>query len=507
MNVAVAAPSSLAADAGGSVARFGGNAVDAAIAATLVAMVTEPGVCAFGGGGFVTVWGPSTDAVTIDGYMEMPGRGLPPERFGRGGRTVWLDYGGGLETIVGHGSVATPGGLEALAVASRRFGHSPWQELFAPVIEHVEHGFPLSPPCSLYLGVAFDRVFGWHPESSEALAPGGVLVEEGGLVHIAHLADSLRHIASHGAEEFYRGDIARAIAADMEANGGLLTRADLASYQAVERRPLMATMNGWTIATNPGPAIGGAALCAMVRLVAGRTGEAFDANTVEHVVNAQRAVFGFRREHLDHANDRMPAVQQLLELSAEGDWRRVLRTPSTVHISAVDDSGLGCSITMSAGYGSGVMTPSTGIWMNNSLGEIELNRQGYHALPPGTRLVSNMAPTVAHDRSGAVVAIGSPGADRITTAILSTLIRFLGHGADIKAAVEAPRLHVEYGEAVTVAHEPGLDMTRVDLSARAFDSNHMFFGGVGATVWDPATGFQAAADSRRAGGISVPGVT
>jgi len=486
----------------------GGNAVDAAIAAVLVAMVTEPGVCALGGGGFITVWGPDTEAVTIDGYMEMPGRGLAKDRFGGGGRTVTMQYGGDLTTIVGHGSVATPGGLEALSVASRRFGTAPWNALFEPVIEQVVRGFPLSAACSLYLDVSFEPVFGWHDTNRSILSHDGKVLNEGDAVHIPDLADSLRHLASEGAADFYRGDLAAAIVADMADNGGLITAADLAEYQAVERRPLLATLDGWTIATNPGPAIGGAALCAMLRLVAGRTGDAWTEEVIGAVVNAQRSVLGYRRDYLDTAIDRNPGIRRLLELSAEGDWRRVLRSPSTVHVSAVDDEGHGCAITMSAGYGSGVISEGTGIWMNNSLGEIELNRQGYHALAPGARLVSNMAPTVGRSREGSVIAIGSPGADRITTAILSTLINFVTHDEDLSHSIEEPRIHVEFADDVpVVAYEPGREPAGIDFRTRAFDAKHMYFGGVSAAVWHPETGFQAAADSRRAGGISLPDPT
>ena len=116
--VAVATTSQLAADGAKDVAERGGNAVDCALAAALFTMNTEPGVCALGGGGFVTIWVPESEPVTIDGYVEMPGRGLPRERFGQGVFDVTMEYGGGITTTVGHGSVATPGALAALGLAS-----------------------------------------------------------------------------------------------------------------------------------------------------------------------------------------------------------------------------------------------------------------------------------------------------------------------------------------------------------------------------------------------------
>jgi len=101
------------------------------------------------------------------------------------------------------------------------------------------------------------------------------------------------------------------------------------------------------------------------------------------------------------------------------------RSPSTVHTSAVDDTGLACSITVSAGYGSGAVIPGYGFGLNNSLGELELTTEGLHALPTGQRLLSNMAPTVGRSNDGEVLAIGSPGADRITSAIATVLLALL----------------------------------------------------------------------------------
>ena len=133
--VAVASGSQLAADAGAAVARAGGNAVDAAIAAVLTSMTTEPGVCSLGASGFVTV-GPSDGTpVTIEGYAAMPGLGLAREALGQNAWEVELGYGGGMKTIIGFGSVAVPGAIAALGHASRRYGRLPW-----PVRRHCPRG-------------------------------------------------------------------------------------------------------------------------------------------------------------------------------------------------------------------------------------------------------------------------------------------------------------------------------------------------------------------------------
>lgn len=156
-------------------------------------------------------------------------------------------------------------------------------------------------------------------------------------------------------------------------------------------------------------------------------------------------------------------------------------------------------MTMSAGYGAGAMP--AGLWMNNSLGEIELMGRDPHALPPGTRLISNMAPTVARHGDGSILAIGSPGADRITTSIASTLLRYIDQGLSLQEAVDAPRLHIEVGDETVASVEPGIELHT--MPTKSFAEHAMYFGGVQAASWHPDRGFEGAADPRRAGGIAV----
>ena len=139
----MAATSPLAAQAGIDLIHAGGSAVDAAIAAMLVATVTEPGVVSPLGGAFVNIWPADGSPVVVDGNVEMPGRGLPRERFGAGVREIHTTYGGGLTVYAGHGSVATPGALAAFGRAHERYGAAPWAELLAPAISAARDGFPL----------------------------------------------------------------------------------------------------------------------------------------------------------------------------------------------------------------------------------------------------------------------------------------------------------------------------------------------------------------------------
>jgi len=494
--VAVASSTKVAAEAGAAVAREGGNAVDAAIASAWVGAVAEPGICAPGSGGFVTVWGPDGDPVTIDGYIEMPGRGLASERFEKGTHKVHLDYGGGVSMHVGHGSVGTPGGPAALSVASERYGRVPWAVALEPAIELARNGFELSPPARQYLEFSGTKVFGWHPDSRKALHhDDGTLLELGETIQVDGLVGSLERLARYGAADFYTGEIGHAIAADMADNGGLITEADLEQYQPIVREALVGPVGEWIVATNPPPAIGGVVLGAMLRLLGDRPSNPWSRDDVERMVEVQNSVLGFRRDRVDMREDIVEAIEEM---------QAAFRSPSTVHTSAVDSSGLACSITLSAGYGSGVMVPGTGLWLNNCLGEIELNRRGLHSWPVGARLVSNMSPTVARDSTGRVLSIGSPGADRITTAILQVFANHANAGMSLAGSIAHPRMHLEMtDEGPRMVAEPGIPTGLGGVPWRTTPDLSMYFGGVGVAEWSPAGGLVAEADPRRTGGTAV----
>jgi gamma-glutamyltranspeptidase/glutathione hydrolase len=506
--VSIASASQLAADAGSAVADAGGNAVDAAIGASICSMVTDPGIIAPGSGGFMTVWPSDGAPVVIDAYAEMPGRGLPPERFGRGGREIVMTYGGQTSTIVGYGSVATPGAFAGLRLAWERYGDAPWEELFVPAIDAIERGFPLSAAAAEYLGHSHELVFGWDPPSYDVIHhDNGRHLSAGDTVIIPDLADSLRQLAQEGVDTLYGGDLGARIADAVEEHEGVLTLRDLTEYEAIVRKPITVSVDDWTIATNAPPAVGGATMAAMLLLMGIKGFDKWEADDVARLVTVQDAVRTFRRNRLDELHDRGAEAAKLLELAGSGDLESLSGSASTIHTSTADSDGLGCSVTISAGYGSGAMVAGTGMWLNNSLGEIELHPGGFHGVEPGVRLVSNMAPTVARSRHGAVLAIGSPGADRITTAISSTLVNFMHLGMSLSDAIDHARLHTELFDGTpTVSYEPGIDVSEVDdFDLRRFPDLSMYFGGVQASLWDPLAGFFEYADPRRSGGVAHGG--
>ncbi|MBA2507632.1 MAG: gamma-glutamyltransferase [Nocardioidaceae bacterium] len=508
--VAVAAPNDLSASAGTRLAAEGGNAIDAALAAVLVTMVSEPGLVSLASGGYLTIQPPDGSApVTIDGWVDMPGRGLPAERFGRAVWDVRTPYGGDTTMTVGHGSVATPGTLKAVERAHQRFGRVPWAQVLAPAIAAARDGFPLNQASHAYLEYVHLEIFGWQPESYAVLHDAdGTLVPRGSTVRVPDLAASLQQIAVEGSDAFYTGDIAKLMADDLEAHGGILTLDDLAAYEVAERPALTVRQGGWQLATNPGPAMGGVCMSALLAMCDGRPARgSWSPDELAHLVRSQHAVFGIGINRHDDEDARLGLARELLN--------RSLGSASTAHVSTVDDDGGACAVTVSAGYGSGVLSPGTGIWLNNCLGEQELVLNGVHALQPGTRLNSNMAPTVGRrERDGAALAIGSPGSDRIVTAVAQVLALHLNGGLDLAAAIAHPRVHVRVRDGqdppVRIDHEADLRLPaglsdELGLPTRSMDTHAMYFGGVGAAQWEPGGGLTAAGDPRRTGSVAVTG--
>ncbi len=509
MTCAIAAPSPASAQAGLRMARAGGTAADAAVAAMVVAMSSEPGIVSPLGGGFVAVWPRGGEPEVIDGNVEMPGRGLPQERLGSGLRKITTSYGGGVTMYAGHGSVATPGAFAALGEAHRRHGRLPWSDVLAPAIEVTTAGYRLGASAASYLAITGTTLFAWDQETAR------LLLDEHGAPHVAGhvirdhaLSASLQQVAQRGAEELYVGEIGRAIAADCAAREGLITGADLTAYQAVVRPALTSRLGSWALATNPPPSIGGPLLTVMLAELMAREGR-----TWADVIEIQEHVLRYRHHVHDFSEDLEEDGYTVLDLVASEGLRGLALPPSTAestaHVSVVDDEGMACAITASSGYGSGATVPGTGLMLNNCLGEPELNRRGVHVLPSGTRLASNMAPTVARNPDGATLAIGSPGADRITTALMQVLTRYCLMGVPLGEAIDRPRLHVKVveDEGAQLEYEQDEELAvavaAADLPATVHPALSMYFGGVAAALLDGAGQLAAAGDPRREAATAV----
>lgn len=485
VRMAVAAPSTTVTGAASLTAEAGGSAVDVAIVSVMTAMSTEPGVCAPGGGGFLTIDVPGSPPVVIDGYMARPGLGFVGEARMR---EIYMEYGGGMTTMVGAGSVAVPGVFAGLEMASDMFGTMPWADLMDIVASTIADGFPLGPAAHRYLVYAFEPIFSQDETIRRALTNNGELKSIGEPVVFEGLAETLRYIGEEGSRVLYEGDLGAAIVGDLADSGGLLTREDLAAYRAIPRQPLSMEAGGWKLDINPPPAVGGVTVALALNEVKQSVEKGPGA-----WANALTNAFQTRFDSIDRGSSRESSAAEALVLAG-------LRAPSTISIAVADENGCAVAGTFSAGYGAGVAAAGTGLMLNNSLGEVELVAK---VGSPGERMNSNMAPTVAR-RGRDVVAIGTPGADRITSALVVTL-EWLVAGLHLSEAIEHPRVHPEFGDwGIRIAAEPGLDLTGITYTIREFDDLHMYFGGVNGAALEDGE-LHGHADSRRQGAVALIG--
>jgi gamma-glutamyltranspeptidase / glutathione hydrolase len=437
----------------------------------------------------------------------MPGKGLPEAAFGAGGKphTVVLKYGAGVNSTVGGPSVAVPGALRGWETLLARHGRLTLKECLAPAARLAREGFRLCRTAGMWLEVAAE-VLRLTDETRKNFYRGERVYVEGEEVRFPELAETLDALGEEGADLFYRGRLSRQISSYVLSMGGIITEKDLEEYEAVVREPLDVAYGPGEIYTNGPPSAGGATLAQMLRIVsaydlAGLPEEEF----VTVMAGAMRLALADRETAYveGEENDRV-AARLTSEEYAAAQRKRIFGafgSPHTTHLSCVDADGVAVSITASMGYGSGLVVPGTGIPLNNALGEPELNPKGFHALRPGQRLVSSMSPTVVSSEEGGLVALGSPGASRIPTAILQTLVNVLDLGMPLETAVLAPRFHAE-GD--LFAYEAGARKANLEDYGRvlAYDEPSMYFGGVNAVRRTPQGLFEAAADPRRSGGAA-----
>jgi gamma-glutamyltranspeptidase / glutathione hydrolase len=496
----VAAGHPLTAEAGAGVLREGGNAVDAAVAAVLASFAVESPLTGFGAGGFMMVHH-GAETVLLDFFVAAPGR----DGIERGAELAAVPVHFDAETVqtfyVGPASCGVPGTAAGLELALRRFGSAPLTELVGPGVRLAREGAPVNAEQAYILDILapiHERLEG----TRELYAPAGRTLREGETFCFPELAEALERFGAEGAEPFRRGEVAAALSDHVIAHGGTLGRDDLASYEAVERRPIRTAFRGTEVLTNPPPSSGGILVAYCLGLLE-RLGER---SGPEQLVAAMGAANAARGEAFAEA------------LYGEGLEAELLDPPildrvagdllgSTTHIAVLDAEGMCASVTCSNGSGSGVLVPGTGVILNNMLGEEDLNPLGFHAIAPGRRVPSMMAPTVVLRGGEIELGLGSAGSNRIRSAILQTIVRAVEEGMGADEAVRAPRLHFEAG---IVQAEPGIDEAALArIEARGIPvlrrpAINLFFGGVQAVARDPSSGaLSGGGDPRRGGSVAL----
>jgi gamma-glutamyltranspeptidase/glutathione hydrolase len=482
----VAAGHPLSAEAGASVLRAGGNAVDAALGAVLVSCVCEPLLTGLGAGGYMLVAHPDRRPVLLDFFVEAPGRGAtaasPADLM-----PVEVSFGDAVQVFnIGVASVGAYGVARGVCEAATRFGRMPLAELVAPAVKLAREGVEMSQR-QAYVAQILSPIVTSTEEAAALFAPNGVLLRAGERMRQPELADTLARLGAEGTDPFYTGDIAAAIADWIGERGGVLTREDLASYAVVDREPIHVRYRDHEVLTNPPPSAGGILIARALQLLDGEPSPP----SVEAIVAAMQRIQRERTEEfLDGLDDPDFSARFLARGGPLG---------STTHIAVLDAEGWACSVTCSNGSCSGVIVPGTGLHLNNMLGEQDLNPLGFHRYPPGRRLPSMMAPTVVLREGIPRLVLGSAGSNRIRSAILQTIIRVLDEGLSAPEAVQAPRVHYEDG---VVYLEPGIEhaaLARAGAQTAQFRDLNLFFGGVQAVERDGAGRLRGAGDPRRGG--------
>jgi gamma-glutamyltranspeptidase / glutathione hydrolase len=500
MNGVVAAGHPITAEAGAQALRDGGNAVDAAICSVLASFAVESPLTGFGAGGFMMVHR-GEETVLIDFFVAAPGL----DGVERGVELVPVPIHFDAETVqtfyVGPASSGVPGTAAGLELALARFGSAQMVDLAAPAIRLAREGAPVN----AQQGYIFDILWPIHERlegTRDLYAPGGQRLGERDVFRFPELAEALERFAAEGAEPFYRGDVAAALSDFVGEAGGTLGPTDLASYEAIERRPIRAPFRGAEVLTNPPPSSGGILIAYSLGLLE-RLGRH---SGPEQLVAAMDAANRARGVEFAEALYGKGLEGSLLDPEAL-DLRAGDLLGSTTHISVLDGDGMCASVTCSNGSGSGVLVPGTGVILNNMLGEEDLNPLGFHAIAPGRRVPSMMAPTVVLRDGEIELGLGSAGSNRIRSAILQTVVRAVEEGMSADEAVRAPRLHFEQG---IVQAEPGIDEAALArIEARGVPvlrrpQINLFFGGVQAVARDPASGaLSGGGDPRRGGSVAV----
>ena len=459
--------------------KAGGNAFDAVVAAGFTSAVAEPALTSLGGGGFLLAHGPDIPGVLFDFFSDTPGKRRRKQCGELHFFPVTVNFAGVQQDFnIGMGSVAVPGTLKGLLHVHRRLGRMPLAEVIQPAREAAAKGLAVNSQQAYFFHL-LEPILTMSRAGREIFAPEDRLLVEGDTYRNPDLASFLNRIAERPEDDFYSGDIARAIADDMDRGNGMLTIEDLASFQVIERKPLTFSYRGLTVMTNPPPSLGGAMIRATMEQLEKTDFRQSPFGSSGHILAVARAL-----KNTEEMRDAIIAAAASV------------CTRGTTHISVRDREGNAAAMTCSNGEGSDYIIPGCGIMLNNMMGEEDLHPDGFHAAPPGAKIGSMMSPSLVSDRQGIKIIIGSGGSMRIRSAIPQVLVNLIDLGIDPDEAVRRPRIHWD-GQCMQV--EPGLPAESIadleqEIPVNLWEVKDVYFGGVHTLAQDHGGG-----DPRRNG--------
>ena len=471
----VASNHPLASVAGVETLLRGGKAVDASVATLFALTVVEPMMVSPFGAGFFTIRdGRTGDVAFIDDYAVVPFASRPDMFDPIPGDLDYNTTDGA--NMAGYRSVATPGALRAWAEVVRRFGRLSLAQTIEPAIRYAAAGFA----ASQYLVQSITNAaadLARFPASAEVFLPGGKPPAVGDRIVRADYARTLQQIADEGPETMYTGSLARVIADDMAANGGLITLEDLDAYRVVERAPVRGTYRGYEIISTAPPSSGGTHIIQLLNLLeafpVGKGDLAFGQPGYVHLLaEGLKIAFADRRRYMADP-DRVDVPVEQIVSRAYAERRRAGLDPAraqahaagefagapelvgaglsgpdginTTHCTVIDDEGtiVASTQTLQAGFGSRVTTPGTGMLLNNHMSLMDPTPGGVNSIEPGKRILSSMSPTIVLKDGKPFMALGTPGGKRIFAAVAQGILNVIDHGMTLQEAFEAPRVWTE----------------------------------------------------------------
>jgi gamma-glutamyltranspeptidase/glutathione hydrolase len=472
----VASQHPIASKIGIDILKRGGNAVDASIGIGLALAVVYPEAGNIGGGGFMLIRKPNGETAAID-YREM----AP----GAANRDLFVDKDGKLikgegSSDVGYRASGVPGTLAGFELAFKKHGSGnvKWAELVEPARAVAANGYVLTHRLA-ELFKSYKETLSKYPESKRVFLKDGAFYEAGEVFRQPDLARTLARVKSNGASEFYRGETARLIAADMKANNGLITLNDLNNYVAKERTPLKGNYRGHEIITMPPPSSGGIVMLQVLNMLEGYDIRSMGANSAAKfhlLTEASRRAFADRAEFMadpDFAEvptarliDKNYAVgrRSSIDLTKAGTSAtvghgavQISEGTETTHFTVIDKDGMVVSNTYTINdlYGSRVTIKGTGVLMNDEMDDFAARPgvpnmfgllQGERNKVEGRkRPLSSMTPTIVLRKDGSFwFALGARGGPRIISAVMQTVLNVIDHDMNIQNAIDAPRIHHQW---------------------------------------------------------------
>jgi gamma-glutamyltranspeptidase/glutathione hydrolase len=467
----VVSTSSIASQIGVDILKQGGNAIDASIATAFALAVTHPAAGNIGGGGFIVFMNSEGEVTTIDFREKAPLAATP---------TMFQDEDGNLITGLNHLShlaIGVPGTVAGLCLAHDKYGKLKWSELVQPAIDLAKNGFPL--PWGLYReALAVDKMDRKHDILINYFRnSNGEIIKPGELWRQPALARTLEYIRDKGRDGFYKGVVAKEIAAYMRANGGLITEKDLKRYDAIERPPLTGTFREYQIYSMPLPSSGGIAIIEMLNIWEQADISTLEFNSTSYVhflAETMRRAYADRAEFLgdpdfnpdipvdrliskEHAKSRYAHIDMVkASVSDSSRFGHPYDGDQTTHFSVIDEAGNAVSLTytLEHSYGSGMGSSKLGFIFNNEMGDFNpvpgvTTAKGQIGSAPNTiapekRMLSSMTPTIVAKNGKPYLIVGSPGGRTIINTVFQTILNVLAYDMRSDKAVEALKIHHQW---------------------------------------------------------------